>query len=255
MLALTVALAAGYRDECARLFIFNTKTFWQGHFWTPVTDLFYHDIAGEHIFFVIGMFLFWRFGRDLESLLGRAGFGLFYALLVLVPVVTVLIAAKVLGQPMGVRVPYLGIPAHYAVFVGFCIVYPGVVFWGIAAKWLAIVYTVITTLAILALPAPRELIPFFSCVGTAYVYLHFCGANRIFDPFEWLESWKQDRALRRFEERQKLFIEEEEDFNETVNPILDKIAREGIQSLTPQEKQKLERARSQLLRREKPKRG
>lgn len=254
-IALTVALAAGYREKCYELFIFNTAGFWKGHFWTPLTDPFFHDLAVENVSFAVGLFFLWYFGRDLEVYLGRASFGLMYALLILVPVVTVLVSAKLLGGPPGIRVPYITVPVHYAIFIGYCVVYPGVVFFGIPFKWLGLAYSAVVVLAIVAIPAPVYLIPFFACIGTAYVYLHYCGANRLFDPFEWLENWKQDRALRRFEERQKQFVEEEEDFNETVNPILDKIAREGIQSLTSQEKQKLERARSQLLKREKPKRG
>jgi len=250
--AAAFAFSAGYQNVCSRLFLFHTETFWQGYFWTPLTDPFFHNLAQEHIWFVVNMIVLWRFGKDLEQYLGRASFGLFYVLLVLIPVIFVLISAKLWGQPTMIRVPFMSIPANFGVFVGFCIVYPSVIFWpGIAAKWLGLVYSAVVAVAILAIPAPMLLIPYLSCLGTAYVYMNYCGANRMFDPLEWAENWKQDRAIKKFEVRQKQFVEEKEDFNDAVNPILDKIAKEGIQSLTAQEKQKLENARAQLLKREK----
>jgi len=250
-----IAFASGHGEACYRLFMFRTDTFWSGYFWTPVTDPFFHDIVAENIWFVIGLFFFWRFGRDLEQYLGRTSFGTLYGLLVLVPVVAVLIASLFLHSPMTVRLPGGDTPVNYAVFISFCAVYPGLMFWCIIeARWAALISMALVLAVILASQSWVMLIPFLSAIATAFLYLSYCGANRLCNPFEWLENWKQDRALRTFEARQKLFLEEEEDFNDAVNPILDKIAREGIQSLTPQEKQKLERARAQLLKRERPNR-
>src|SRR5882762_4611040 len=79
-IAAALAFTAGYKAACYNLFLFDTGTFWAGHFWTPFTDPFFHDIAYENIWFVIGMYFFWRFGRDLEFYLGRASYGLLYAL-------------------------------------------------------------------------------------------------------------------------------------------------------------------------------
>jgi hypothetical protein len=41
---------------------------------------------------------------------------------------------------------------------------------------------------------------------------------------------------------------EEDDISESVDPILDKIARSGIGSLTPNERRTLDRARDRLLK-------
>lgn len=83
------------------------------------------------------------------------------------------------------------------------------------------------------------------CVGcvTGWIYTRELGFGNSF----WWERRKQDRRQR--EERlQRMsadqFVEEQ------VDPILDKIAREGIQSLTKEEKRMLEQGSAKIVERE-----
>jgi membrane associated rhomboid family serine protease len=245
------AFAAGYREWCYDHLVFSTKTFLAGAVWTPLTDPFFHDLSYEHIWLVLSLALFWWFGREVEAVLGRLKFGLLYASVILVPVLVAFPASVLLGGPMGIRVPFLAMPAQYAVFCAFCMMYPGVLFWpGIAAKWVALVYTAVMTLSIIGLPAPRLLVPLYASLGAAWLFMQLCGANRMFDFGEWLGRWKTERAEREFMARQRLEAEEEAEFQDAVDPILEKISREGIQSLTPEEKRRLEKARARLLQKD-----
>jgi hypothetical protein len=245
------AFAAGYRDWCNAHLIFNTRTFLAGSFWTPLTDPFYHDISYDHIWLVLSFFLLWRYGKEIEAYLGPAQLGVLYASMILLPVLAAFPASMLLGGPMGIRVPYLPVAAHYGIFFAFCLMYPNVVFCtGLAAKWHVVIYTSLVTLALIGLPAPRLLVPFYACLAAALIVMQWQGANRWLDAGEWWDRVKTGRAEKKFLARQRTEVKEEIEYNEAVDPILEKISREGIQSLTADEKRRLERARARLLKKD-----
>lgn len=245
------AFAMGYRVWCEEHLIFSTATFLRGEVWTPATDPFFHDLASENLWFVVGLAVFWWFGRELERFLGRSRFALLYAALVLVPVLVAFPTAMIMGAPMGIRIGAVSVPANFGIFLSFCILYPGAVFWpGIAAKWVAVFYTALIALVLIAVPAPLLLIPFGACILAAFGTMQVYGANRWFDIGEWAGRLKTDRAEKKFLARQRTEVKEEAEFNEAIDPILEKISREGIQSLTSDEKRRLERARARLLKKD-----
>jgi len=81
--------------------------------------------------------------------------------------------------------------------------------------------------------------------------LQMMNAQDGFDPgfsFSWLDRWREARQEKKIAKRTRMQMLESKDhfISEQVDPILDKIARQGMQSLTEEEKRILERAKDKL---------
>ncbi len=199
------------------------------------------------------------FGQEVEKFLGRTSFAWLYALLILAGPI-ILVALSFLGMG-GVLAG--SDTAHFAVFIAFVLIYPNaVMFFGILAKWLGIALFGIYSLQLLAVQNWTYLGLFWGACAVAALWLAHEGVGSVSaiaipSPVAW---WKARRAKKNFRVVPRRDVPasvkpkaEPSSAYESIDPILDKIARQGIGSLTRGEREKLERARAELLEKERSK--
>jgi membrane associated rhomboid family serine protease len=217
--------------------------------WQFVT---YAFINQPSIWFAVEMLLLYSFGREIEKFLGRSAFLWLYATLVLAaPMVLTLLG--VLGVSSA---PLVGSGAiHFAVFVAFVMIYPNaeMFFFRIQAKWIALVLLGIYSLSYLTVHAWTNLgVLWLECACAVLMMRRAGVANAQFES--WIPSQPiEDREppRRRLGNGKKEEKAVEQDLHETINPLLEKISRHGIGSLTKRERQHLEQARNALIEQEK----
>ena len=212
------------------------------HLWQFGT---YAFVNRPEIFTLIQLVLLAFFGRDVEKFIGRRSFAWLYAVLVLaIPVL--LSVLSFLGVESG---SYSGSDAvHFAIFVAFAMIYPGAeIFFGIQARWIAIALLGIYTLQMLA---------YRQWISLSILWWE-CGVSAAWMMREGVRSFSLPSVsaipVKRPERRSKPARREPEkevELYDSIDPILEKIARQGIGSLTRGEREKLERVRAALLEKE-----
>jgi len=199
------------------------------------------------------------FGQEVEKFLGRVSFAWLYGLLI--------VAAPLLAMFFG----FFGGSAslagsdtpNFAVFIAFVLIYPNAtMFFGILAKWLGIALFGLYSLILLSNQAWVQLAIFWGECAVAALWLAREGVSSVAafaipSPMAWWRSRHSKRHLRvvpREPGSAKTVAvskkAEPSSAYESIDPILDKIARQGIGSLTKAEREKLERARAELLAKE-----
>jgi hypothetical protein len=214
--------------------------------WRTVTYAFVHSPFGTNLlWFAIEMYMLFAFGREVERYIGQRPYIVLYALLLLLP--TLMLTVWGLWQ----RTALAGSPAlHFGVFVAFAAVYPSAeLFLRVTAKWTAVILAAIYTLQLLAYHAWGDLAVVWLSVATAFLFVRCRGVG---PELMW---WS--RLLQLFRRKPEFHVVpkpspprrvvEPEDVYSSIDPILDKIARSGINSLTAAERRALDRARSRLL--------
>src|SRR5438876_12379166 len=139
---------------------------------------------------------------------------------------------------------------HFAIFAAFVTLYPNVQFFlRIPAKWIFAILAAIATLSTLAARDWQTLVVLWISLGLAFLLIELRGAG---PELAWVDNLKA-----RFRPKPKLHVVqrsttrrtvEPEDVYASVDPILDKIAKSGMGSLTETEKKILDRARNRLLK-------
>lgn len=256
MVAVTIAMGmtgAGAVFQCPWLepFFFSSIdvvrnfTLWQFFSYAFVNE--------PSIWFAIDMLLLYWFGREVERMLGRRAFlWMYLALLLAAPVALTLL--QFLNSPAALVPAFLGGsgPIHFAVFVAFVVIHPTaeMFFFRVQARWIALVLLGIYTLQNVA---HQQWVLLFAlwldCAG-AVLMLKLSGvANASLDA--WLPEREEPR--RRPVRRAKKPVEPlpPPDVHESIDPLLEKISKHGISSLTKRERQQLDQARETLLEREK----
>jgi hypothetical protein len=135
-------------------------------------------------------------------------------------------------------------------FIAFATIYPRVeLMFRILAKWAAVVFVAAFTLQLMAFHIWWELAVLWFSVGAAFLFVELRGAG---PDLRWLAKIRtfigpkprlhivQKSAARR--------VVEPDDVYASVDPILDKISKSGIGSLTDSERRQLDRARKRLLK-------
>lgn len=199
------------------------------------------------------------FGQEVEKFLGRKSFAWLYILLILAGplILTVLSFFGFSGLLAGSDL------AHFAVFIAFVLIYPNaVMFFGILAKWLGIALFGIYSLQLLAGQNWTYLGLFWGECAVAAIWLAYEGVGSVAalaipSPMAW---WRQRKSRKNLKVvprgnapiKPKAKAEPASAY-ESIDPILDKIACHGIGSLTRGEREKLERARAELLEKERSK--
>lgn len=206
----------------------------------------YAFVIPPSLWTLVSIVMFAWFGRDVETFLGRRSFAWLCGLLVLS--ISILLAVLTLmGFPMG---PYFGSGAvSFAVFLAFVMIYPRAqFFFGLEARWIAMAFLGLNSLILLAGHGWVELMLMWWTAGMAALWLRFEGVARLQTPsiaevLRHRHSKKNLRVLPAASEREK-------GVHESIDPILEKIARRGIGSLTRGERDQLEQARTALLAKE-----
>jgi len=224
---------------------FDSATLWyRGEAWQLATYALVHSPAGL-LWFAIEMYMLFIFGREVERFIGRRAFILLYGLLLLAP--SVMLALWGLGERVGLA----GSPAiHFGVFVAFVAIYPNVdLFLRIPAKWVALVLAAISTLQLLAYRDWVDMAVLWLSIAVAFFFIRLRGAG---PELEWWGHLKS-----RLQPKPKFHVvtrdiprrsTEPENIHESIDPVLDKISKHGINSLTASERRALDRARNRLLK-------
>ncbi|MDQ6913565.1 MAG: rhomboid family intramembrane serine protease [Verrucomicrobiota bacterium] len=213
-----------------------------GYVWQLFTYAFVHTPT---IWFALYLYMLFFFGREVERFIGRRSFIILYLGLLVLPTL-LLTAWGLLG-----RIVYGDSDAvHFGIFVAFAAIYPGVeLLFRIQAKWMALVFGVIASLQLLTQNAWPQLTAFLLSVGFAFVFIRSRGVD---GESEWWANFKS-----KFQPRPKFHVVpqhvprrsvEPEDIDSVIDPLLEKISKHGINSLTSSERRALDRARNQLLK-------
>lgn len=216
----------------------------RGEVWQIASYAFVHS-PSNLLWFAVEMYMLYAFGREVERFVGRRAFTVLYGLLLFAP--TVMLTLWGLGQRVGIA----GSAAlHFAIFIAFAAIYPNVeLLLRIQAKWVALALAAISTLQLLAYRDWPDMAALWLSMGLALAFVRLRGAA---PQLDWWESMKA-----RFQPKPKFHVVprteprrtvEPENIHESIDPVLEKISKHGINSLTASERRALDRARNRLLK-------
>jgi len=224
---------------------FDTAAVWSGgQAWRLFTYAFVHAPSAL-LWFAVEMYMLFVFGREVERFIGRRAYIVLYFILLFAP------AAVLTIWGLWQRSALAGSPAlHFGIFVAFATIYPRVeLFLRIMAKWIALILAGVYTFQLLAYHAWTDLAVVWTSIGAAFLFIEWRGAG---PELAW---WNNMKA--RFGPKPKLHVVqksvsrravEPDDLYASIDPILDKISKSGIGSLTANERRLLNRERDRLLK-------
>ena len=242
--AILVAVGAG--SILAWLQFDSAAVLYTGQVWRLFTYAFVHAPSGL-LWFAVEMYLLFVFGREVERFIGRNAYIALYAVLLIAP--TIVLTAWGLWQRSALLLS--GSSAlHFGIFVAFATIYPRVeLFLRIMVKWIALILAGVYTLQLLAYHAWTDLAVVWTSIGAAFLFIELRGAG---PELVW---WNDLKA--RFGPKPKFHVvpkpgprrvAESDDVYASIDPILDKISKFGIGSLTANERRQLDRERERLLK-------
>jgi len=215
-----------------------------GQVWRLFTYAFVHE-PRTLLWFAVEMYFLFVFGREVERFIGRNAYIALYAVLLIAP--TIVLTAWGLWQPSALACS----PAlHFGIFVAFATIYPRVeLLLRIMAKWIALILAGVYTFQLLAYHAWTDLAVVWTSIGAAFLFIELRGAG---PELVW---WSDLKA--RFGPKPKFHVvqktrprrvAESDDVYASIDPILDKISKFGLGSLTANERRQLDRERERLLK-------
>jgi membrane associated rhomboid family serine protease len=221
----------------------------QYQFWRFFT---YPVVNGVSIWFVVEMWLLYSFGREVERFIGRASFGMLY--LCLVALGPCILTAVTTVAPKFFVLLAGSQTVDFAVFIAFATIYPNVeIFFTFKAKWIAAILIAVLSLQELAGHATVDLLLFWAACLAAFLFIKYLRGHIQFSLVgDYLRQRRSRRSLRPLPTPRPAIqgkpVTARDEVIESIDPLLDKIAKHGIASLTPREREKLEQARAELLK-------
>jgi len=226
-------------------FVFDSARIWNGlQVWRLGSYAFVH-YPSSLLWFAIEMYMLFVFGREVERFIGRRAYIGLYLILLVAP------AALLTVWGLWQRSALAGSPAlHFGIFVAFATIYPRAeLFLRIMTKWVVLILAAVYTLQLLAYHAWSDLMVVWASIGAAFLFIEMHGAG---PELQWWDALKT-----RFAPRPKFHVvpkmhssrsAETDDVYTSIDPILDKISKAGIGSLTASERRQLDRERERLLK-------
>lgn len=218
-----------------------------GRIWEIFTYAFVNEPG---IWVVVQLVLLAMFGSEVEKFIGRRAFLWTYGLLlVATPVFLILLSFA----GVGVGYPYFGSGSlHFAVFLAFALIYPRAeIFFGVQARWIALGLVAINSLSYLAYGGVLNLgVLWWNCILVVLIMKYQGVGTFSFPSFPKLPSRAQQHSKKHLR-----VVREEEmevEVHDSIDPILEKISKHGIASLSRSERDRLEKARAVLLEKERP---
>ena len=218
--------------------VFTPAALQEGHVWTLLTYPFVHDIRQEGIWFAMEMLMFFWFGREVESAIGRKPMAWLYVVLAVAPALLLAGLAPWLGS--GVLAGSSTI--SFAVFLGFCALHPGAQFFiGLSARWVGWILLAVYSLIYFAGRDWVGGVQLWTTAGLAVGWVRRGGMEwpKISFPTGRKKGSKGKASVSK---KVTGIIALEK-----VDPILEKISKEGMGSLTAAERKLLEDARKKLM--------
>ena len=142
---------------------------------------------------------------------------------------------------------------HFGIFISFATIYPRVeMFLRIMAKWVALVLAAAYSLQLLAYHVWSEMAVLWLNIAAGFLFIRLRGVG---PELVW---WNNFRTLLRPKPKFQVVPRtsarrtvEPDNVHESIDPVLDKISKSGIGSLTASERRALDRARNRLLKKSK----
>lgn len=221
--------------------MFQAREFVHGKVWQPLTAPFLQTAT---FFFLFNLFFFYWAGNEAEAFLGVRRFLYLMGMLLLVPPIVL-----ILWGAFGIRWVFYGsYELTVGMFIAYATLYPNQEWLGwVTLKWLAFAGLLLASMQSLPEHAWGNLTVLWGMCLVAFLFIRFAQGR-----FSLGENITLRNPLRR---RPKLRVLPDEttesrtdDVSESVDPILDKIAKSGINSLSASERRQLDRARARLLK-------
>ena len=235
-----LALGAG---SFLSVLTFDSAQVLSGWLWQLATYALVHPPSAL-LWFAIGMYMLFVFGREVERFVGRRAFITLYLLLLFAP--TLLLSIWGLWQRTGLRG---SATIHLGIFIAFAAIYPNVeLFIGLQAKWMALIVTAIYSLQLLVDHFWAELAVLGVSVALAYAFVQLRGTGLELGWLTgWTSRWRSKHSLRVVpRESSRRTVEPNDDVHEMIDPVLAKISKSGIGSLTASEQRLLDQAQRLL---------
>jgi len=174
-----------------------------------------------------------------------------YGVIILIPVITLTALGLITSAP----ILYIGqTQVMIGLFIAFCTLYPGVQWGGfLTAKWVAIASLVLSSAVDLSSSAWVSLGELWLISGFSFGYIRFLQRGGELPSFRLpLRRRPKLRVVQKPKSRPRpAVIEAADTASVEMDQLLDKISKHGLNSLTPQERVALERAREKLLEKDK----
>jgi membrane associated rhomboid family serine protease len=224
----------------------NYEVTYHGQVWRLVSYIIFPPDTAISFIFAMG-FLFY-FGRQVEQFVGRKTYINLYAAIVLIPSILFCL----FGFLGFWQENYLGgYCTVFGVFVAFATIYPGVEiniwFVNLTAKYWAYVLLGVLTLANVAYHDWISLGFLWCDSAVGYFGMRLIGAGR---GMTWLTDWIENRQAARLAHKHNIKVLKDAKETQSIDDILEKISKHGVGSLDAGERSALERARTNLLKRD-----
>jgi len=242
----SMILTAILGSSVTQYLIFTFEGLQQFRVWTPAT---YVLVNWPSVWLLLGCFMLWRFGEAVERHLGRRSFVRLLIILLLVSPLLVSLAAF-LGSARGCSGM---MELEFGVFIAFATLYPraqiSLIFFTLEVWILAAVFVGVSALSCIATRDWISLLMLTGQVGTAIAYIRYeQGVLKMPD----LSSLKPTKAP----PMTRMSVgpapaKSPRKHSPAVDDILEKISRDGMHSLTEEERRVLDKA-SEDLQKKKP---
>lgn len=242
MIGVAVALASGAGAALDKLGFDTASVLRSGEIWRCLS---YAFVNAPDPWFIISLVMLYIFGRDVEQYVGRKGFIRLYLGFLLLGPSLLLAASLATGQYYSLSYSW----ANFAVFLAFASLYPSAqLIFQIPAKVFAWIFLGISVLQLLAARQWPEMLVLLATAFLAYYAIRH-GAALNLDFMSRLRPVShriRGPRLRVVKDPAK----EPVDPHRIIDPLLEKISRDGLASLTRREREQLEKARAALLKKE-----
>jgi hypothetical protein len=242
---LTVLLTSAHVDISA--IAFEPQMFWKKAFlWQPFT----HPLIDyPSFFYVFGILFAYWFGVGVETYLGRRIFLRLVFLLCLVPALTA--SAWWLA---GHRIALAGASnLSIGLFIAYATLYPNAELWNwITMKWLAFAGIVLNSLMYFPEHRWDLLTVFLSACAAAHLYTRYEQGHWAMPKLRWPRRKPAFRVVPHNAGHTSSMRDDEpeDELGSEVDALLEKIARNGLASLSAKERERLEQAREELLKKD-----
>src|SRR4029450_4739411 len=230
--AILVAFGAG--SVLAYLQFDSAQVLYGGQVWRLFTYAFVHSPSAL-LWFAVEMYMLFVFGREVERFIGRRAYITLYIILLVSP--AVLLTIWGLWQRSVLALASGSSALHFGIFVAFATIYPRAeLFLRIMTKWVVLILAAVYTLQLLAYHAWSDLMVVWTSIGAAFLFIEMYGAG---PELPWWDALKT-----RLGPRPKFHVvpkthstrpADPDDVYTSIDPILDKISKSGIGSLTASE--------------------
>jgi membrane associated rhomboid family serine protease len=224
---------------------FDSAAVWNGAVHQLFTYAFVHPPSNLP-WFAVEMYMLFAFGREVERFIGRTAFLTLYLILLLAPALVLTLwglrQRTALADSGGI---------HFAIFIAFAAIYPNVqmFFLRITAKWIALIFAALYSLQLLAYHVWPQLAVLWLSLGAAFLFVRLRGIGPELVWWETLKMRLRPKPKFKVVPREPVARPPEpDDVYASIDPLLDKISKHGIASLTAGERRALDRARARLLK-------